>query len=107
MISRIIAIVTLLAFVCVASLHAQVPTTAKVSAIEGNKVQIAFTGDTPAWIKKGTVLKLATKAGKAVDNAAKVSEVAAKGATVTVKEKPTVAVGEELTVRKGKSMTGC
>lgn len=80
------------------------PATYKVTAIEGNKVQITLTGDKPSWVKKGGYVKFTkfTQGGNG-----KIVEVTGDTFTVQTKKASELAVGEDVTLVKGRFMAGC
>lgn len=108
MFKRIIAIVVALSFGLAAAIAAQpAASTAKVIAVDGNKIQVAIQGDLTVWMKKGGFVKVSDAAGKIVANVAKVTEAAEKTLTLTTKEEATVKAGDTLSLQKGRAMTGC
>jgi hypothetical protein len=108
MFKRIIAIIVALGFGLASAIAAPpAASTAKVVAVDGNKIQLAVQGEIAAWLKKGAVVKVANESGKVVENAAKVSEAAEKTLTLTTKEPAAVKVGDTLSLQKGRVMTGC
>lgn len=104
---RIIAIVLLTAFAFVASGYSQAASAAKVVAVEGTKIQIALSGEAPAWLKKGAVAKIAGVDGKVIHAASKVTEGQKSTFTLTVKEKTDLKAGDAISLQKGKALTGC
>jgi hypothetical protein len=82
-------------------------TTAKVVAVDGNKVQIAVAGEMPAWFRKGAVVKILNEAGEVVQKAARIAEVSGENITLTSSEAVDVKVGDTVGLQKGRITSGC
>lgn len=107
MIKKIVASLALVAFLLASSLFGQTASSAKIVSVDGNKIQISITGDSPSWLKKGGVAKLSAADGKVAHASAKVTEGSGKTFTLTVKEKTDLKAGDTVSLNKGKVMSGC
>jgi hypothetical protein len=108
MLQRLLFTVILLAFgIATASAATQAATTAKIVAIDGNKVQMVLETEKPAWLKKGAVVKVSNAAGEVVEKTGKVIEATDTGFTFTTDEASSLKAGDTLSFQKGKVMTGC
>ncbi len=70
------------------------PLNGTITAIKGTRVDITVEGEKPAWVKKGSGIKLKGGLGKIV-------EVTATGVAFNTKKASTLAVGEKVVVEKG------
>jgi hypothetical protein len=101
MLKRISAALALVVFVSALAFAAPVTVKGKVASIDGNKVQVTFTGEAAAWAKKGAGVKIGTLRGKIV-------EVTDTTLTFTSKKASELQVGQEVTLEKGPAaMVGC
>jgi hypothetical protein len=107
MLRKLIVTLLALAFGVVVLSAADSPTIGKVVAVDGTKIQMTVAGTKPVWLKKGAVVKLTNAAGKVIESAAKVAEMTDQGITVILKEAAEVKAGDDLTLQKGRAMTGC
>ena len=77
------------------------PLVGTVASIKGVRVEITVEGEKPAWVKRGSGIKVAGGLGKIVD-------VAAASVAFNTKKAPTLKVGDKLTVEKGTIVpAGC
>jgi hypothetical protein len=81
------------------------PTTGKILAIDGNRVQIALDGARADWIKKNAPVKFKVGTGKVLV----VSEEGVTPVTITVTtpKAADMKVGDAVSFQKGTSMAGC
>lgn len=107
MLKHLIVNLVVLAFGVVAMSAAPAPTMGKVIAVDGTKIQMTVAGEKPVWLRKGAVVKLTTEAGKVIESAGKVSELTGQSITVTLKEAAEIKTGANLSLQKGRAMTGC
>ncbi len=107
MFKRIIALVIALSFGLASAFAAPASVTGKVVVVDGTKVQIVIQGEPAGWMKKGAVVKISNEAGKVVESAAKVTEVAEKTLTITTRESEPVKVDDTVSLQKGRVTSGC
>ena len=102
MFKRIASVLAVLAFVATTAWAASATAVqAKVTSIDGNKVEVTVTGEKAAWVKKGAGLKLKGGTGRIID-------VTATGLVFTTKKASELTVGGEVTLEKGPAvMAGC
>lgn len=70
------------------------PLNGTITAIKGTRVDITVDGEKPAWVKKGSGIKLKGGLGKIV-------EVTATSVAFNTKKASTLAIGEKVVVEKG------
>ena len=91
----LLAVVALLAAgLALAATPPNPPLNGTVKAITGTRVDITVDGEKPAWVKKGSGIKLKGGVGKIV-------EVTATGVAFNTKKASTLTVGEKVVVEKG------
>ena len=75
--------------------------TAKVTSIDGKKVQVTVTGEAPAWVKKGSGIKIKGFGG------GKILEVSGTTVTLQTPRAKDLKVDQEITFEKGPILQGC
>ncbi len=81
--------------------------TAKVTAVEGNQVTFKVTGELPAWVKQGGVLRAADHTGKMIFRVSKITKVDGSIVVVTTTMAKQMVVGAAYKLARGKAAAGC
>ena len=98
MIKRLSVALVLVVFAAVAAFAA--PMAGKVAAIDGNKVQITFTGEKQDWVKKGQAVKIKGGTGT-------ITVVDGNKVTISTSKASALKVGDDVTFDKGRAGGGC
>ena len=98
MIKRLSVAAMLLVFAAAALFAAPIP--GKVTAIDGKKVQITLTGDAEDWVKKNAPVKIKGGTGT-------ITAVEGKKVTVTTSKASELKAGDDVSIDKGRTGSGC
>ena len=79
------------------------PVKGTVTSIDGQKVKITLVGEKADWVKKNAPVKIKAGIGKIVE----VTGTKEIVVTITTSKASELKVGDEVSIDKGKAMSGC
>lgn len=86
---------------CVMAQPATTAATGKVVSIDGKKVEVTLAGEVPAWVKKGSGIKIKGFGG------GKILEVSGTTVKLQTPKAGDLKVDQEITFEKGPILQGC